>query len=409
MPTITQARSSAARPSSWSGSVSLDQVDPALGVSNLTLSLTGSLYSSAAVENLEASAANFSSFDQGSLTLDRPDGTALLVAGPSTGLGGRLAAYDGTIDGAGASGAVFQSSFSSTVSATYGTAAAPSPDAGLLLGTGTVTLPVVASARVNVVAPGNFTAEFASDIAATVSTSATYGTGSPTFLGQAVGVVSDALNAVATPVAAFASGIQVRQQVVTIAEAATGTNGTVSVAGLDPSLGTLVGVDVDLLAYANGTAAVENLDPVAGILGISQAADLALTRADGTGLVSASPGLSVSTVLAGSDGTMDFAGASGADLALRAAAPGSRTGLTLSGGGSSVLAMQGTNDVLFTDASTLAAFTGAGSVTLDANRAGVTAVSGPGNLAVDVSLWTGGAAVVTYLYAPAAAGVLPVS
>ena len=401
MPTITQSRSVAPRPTDWSGSVTLDQTDPASGVTNLTLSLTGNLYSSVAIENLEASAASFGASDTGSLTLSRPDGTARLTATPATSLVGTLTAYDGTTDGAGSSGAVLRASSAQAVVPNSGSIPyTPVSDAALLLGTGTVTLPVTATARVDAIAPGNFTAEFASDIAATVSTIASpIASLTPVPLEEGVILQEAHTNLLFDQ---FNAGIQARQQVVTIAQAATGTNNTVTLAGLDPTLGTLVGVDIDLLAYANGTAAVENLDPVAGILGISQAANIALTRTDGTSLVSAAaPGLSLTTILAGADGHMDFAGASGADLALQAASPGTRTALTLSNIGASVLADRGTNDTLFTDASTLSAFTGAGAITLDANRSGVTALSGPGNLAIDTTLQTGGAAIVTYLYTPA--------
>lgn len=178
---LPQAAGVPMRSTAWSDRVTLQQVDPALGIQSLTLSLTGTVASTAAVINLDAVPSVFESWTTGTVVLSRPDGSVWLSAAP-------VAFIHATLPNASIAGGVpwrFSGQGSAVSSVGYLPAQTGSADAALLVGTGQVTLPVTASARIHATGPANMTALFTSiagaDVSLTAATSTSPGGGSSDF------------------------------------------------------------------------------------------------------------------------------------------------------------------------------------------------------------------------------------
>lgn len=124
----------------WSDIYDFSQIDPALGIEAIDLSLTGSVYSLVSVTSLEGG--EFESTDTGTVTLRRPDGSAWLTVSPSASVLANVPASSGAQMLIAAGG-------TSSSSVSYVPGQAPSADAALLVGTGTMSLDVDASARVS--------------------------------------------------------------------------------------------------------------------------------------------------------------------------------------------------------------------------------------------------------------------
>ncbi len=385
-----QTRTVGPRPAGWSDSVTFDQTDPALGIQSISLTLSATLISDVSVESGELAASQFSSVDAGVVTVQRPNGSALLTATPTVVTTATLAAADGTLDYAGASGRSITgqtATVDASVSYYPGTGAA-SPDAALLVGAGQVSLPVVGTARVSATGPGNLRAIFHSTIAASVSTIAETTTppgggssgstyGSFTMIASGDGTVSIFQTGFVT------SATQSR----VVAQQTTGAASVISVNGFNPALGTLYSVEVSVDANSAAFVAAENLDPVAASVTIAQTATVSVFGANSTLLDAAAVTDSTTRQLGAFDGTWDWSGASG------------------------MLAAPSTTDVFsqqsLYDAATLAQFTGASQVSLGVATAGVSTISGPGNLALDAELKAGAIVGVRYVYVPVPAPTDP--
>jgi hypothetical protein len=388
MPTTIRTKLIAPGLSSWQDAATLDQTDPALGIQSISLTLSGTLLSDVYVESGDLAPTQFFSVDTGGVTLERPNGWALLTAAPVVVTTATLAAADGTLDYAGASGrSIIGQTATVGASASYypGTGAA-SPDAALLVGTGQVTLPVVASARITAVGPGNMRAVFHSAIAASVSTiaetTAAPGSGS-VGLRDLTTTMFQNTPFYFLPTDLVASTTQRR----TIAAATTGAASAVAVNGFDPSLGQLYAVEVAVDASSAAVVAAENFDPVAASVTISQAASVSVFGANGALLDTAAATDSTTRQLAAFDGAWDWSGASGMLTAPATA--------------------DGVSQQTVTAASSLALFNQAAPVWLGVATAGVSTVYGPGNLGIDAELKVGSTISVTYLYTPAPAPAAP--
>ncbi len=371
MPTVMESAAVSLRPTSWADAVTLPQVDPALGIQSLALSLTGTVASTIAISNLDLAPAVFDSTTTGTVVLSRPDGTAWLSAGPDAVVHGILPAFAGT-------GAVpvqlFGQGFA-TSSVGYVSAQTSSADAALLVGTGQVTLPITASARVHAIGPGSMTAHFTSLAAADVSLTAATGPGSGEVASSStlIGVFPHLL-----PI--FSAGAT-RSQTLTAADASIGAVSVLTFDGFDPSLGVLDGVTVSITADVNGSAQLENLDPVASTVTVGQAATVTLNGADGAALISSSAISSGTRQLAAFDGTDDLAGASAVSIAASALASGANTAKAAVWGAG------------------LRAFE-SGPAALSIARTGSTTLDGPGNLDAATTLQAGAQVTVTYYYEP---------
>ena len=390
MPMIVQRQAIGLRPADWTGSVVLNQIHPALNIQSAGVVLDATLESSVAVESLEAAPATFTSLDQASVSLERPDGTTLLAATPSTFASFLLTAADGIADERGASGRTLPGA-TGTQSATailYRGQPA-SPDAALLIGTGTVQLPVVATARVAASGPGNMVAMFHSQVAAAVSTrvetaSATGGTT------DTYGSFSATLSPSSPFIISLIGSLTTAPQQRIIADQTTGTAAALMLDGFDPALGQFLSVDVRIAADAKGAASAENLDMAASNVTITQSATVSLVRPDGTALAQGAAGFSTARQLAAFDGTVDYTGLSGITLAGLQSDPASRA-----------------SDTILDAPADLLPFVGAHAITVAMMRSGQTTINGPGNLAVTTALQAGATVTVTYQYLPGMAQPVP--
>ncbi len=372
----------------FQSSVTLNQADPALGLTGIALALTGTVDGTLAIESGEASASLVTVTMAGLVTLQRPDGRAILTATPMAFTRLQLAAADGALDDAGPSGRTIGDLVGTdTVSEILSPSPIAAAEAVLLTGTGTVTLPMVASARVSATGPGNMVAAFHTTLAASVTT--VFQAQQP--LNGAFGSeVSSATNnylpiVFAMPKPTVTTAVQMQR----VADQTTGWGMTITLDGFDPSLGALEAVNVSLAGDSVGAIDAENLDGVSGAVTIGQVATLSLAAANGTVFDTVSTQDSLSRMLAAYDGSTDFGGASG----------GSVSGL--SGAGSRTITL--------TDAATLAGFVGAAPVSLSLSSVGLTTIDGPGNLAVATTLLAGATVSVSYTYLPGGTQAAPVA
>ncbi len=377
MPLYIQRQTVAPRPGPWTGSVTFKQIDPALGIVTAGLSLTGTIDSTLVVESGEASASTFRSTASGVVTLDRPDGSLLLSAAPTASVTVQLAAADGVADNAGPSGrTVLGMARTDRAAVVSAPGNGTGTDLSLLTGTGSVTLPVTASARVLAMGAGNVQAIFHTSVAAgvvtAVQTAPSAGPGSP---------LGSGFQGVQPPyVTSFVPGsVTSAMQTQRMADQTTGSTSTLTFNGFDRALGTLEYVTVQIAADSVGGISAENLDAVAGNVTISQSATESLSLADGTVAEQATARDSLSQTLGAADGATDFAGVAGVSV----------TGLV--GEGHSTVDIGG---------AALANFMRPGPVTLALSSLGQTTIDGTGNLAVTTTLKAGATVNVTYTYLP---------
>lgn len=379
MPTVTQQRTLAPHSAGWTGSITLDQTDPASGIESLALSLTGTLSSLVLIHSLERAASTLASTDIATVSLERPDGSVLLAAGPSTTVTAVLPAMAWWSDAA----TMLPATGSATVSTTYWPGQFASPDSALLIGTGTVTLPVVTTARVDATAPGNFVALFDSRVGASVSDTATT-TGRP---GDSSGAGSSETAIMLSNYGAVeVSGptpvlITTPVQHIQIAPSTTGWSQALGVAGFDPAFGTLKTVNITLTANAAARLQAENLEPMGGALTVSQTATIAL-EAGGAVLDSASVTVTSGKTLSAFDGKIDDFGASGETAHGQAASAPTTMELSTADG--------------------LAAFTGPTAANVTVAGVGQTTINGPGALSIAAGLEAGTTIDVSYTYFPTA-------
>ena len=377
MPIITQRQSIAPRPGPWTDTLSFNQTDPALGIQSIGVTLTGMIDSSFAVESGDVSATTFSTTALGTVTLDDLSSQPLLTSHPSVTSVVQLAAFDGVYDNAGASGrTVLDAMGSDQVSITSGGNGA-GPSLAALIGTGIVTFPVTASARISASGAGNLQAVFRTTLAASAVTAVQTSNSNPGLSGGTTTVYPPLFppllpsNSVSTP-----------QQVQIVRDQTTGSVTPLSFAGFDPALGILERVNIDVTADSVGGIGAENLDPVSGMVHVTQTATAILSGAAATALdtVQVQSGLPQQT-LAAYDGVLDYAGASSVNVAgIRSTASATANGI-------------------FTPTA-LAPFIGTGAIALSLATSGQTSIDGPGNLAVTTTLVAGAVVTLSYTYLP---------
>ena len=374
MPTVTRAATLPLRSAPWSGTVTLDQIDPTLGITSLALSLTGTLISQVDVVNLDLAPSLFGSAAAGVVALVRPDGTRWLSAAPGT--------YASALLQPMAQPVRLSGQDTRTTAVGYAPAATASADAALLVGTGQVTLPITASACVYATGPGSMQARFTSLASADVSVTAATGFGDPS--SGTYGLV-ETYGSFVGGGAIFVGGPDMsvyKSQTLTAADVLLGTNSALAFDGFDPALGVLVGVTLSVAADAAGSAAMENLDPVASTITLVHTATVT-ARLPGGPAVSSTQSVSTTRDVAAFDGVDDLRGVSTATIT--EAAPASDIAAT-------------TDSV---SGAATAAFR-AGPVVVGVARTGGTALSGPGNLDVATTLQAGAQVTLTYRYVSAA-------
>jgi SdrD B-like domain len=171
-----------------------------------------------------------------------------------------------------------------------------------------------------------------------------------------------------------------RTVLATFASAKTGWTKTAQVAQFDPSLGTLLSIDIINTATQQTEFQVENLDNEAGNISSTVSGGVTVT-VPGLTPLTASTSLSDSFNAGVDDGTIDFSGAGGHD-----------SGLKTQSGTSSL-----TN---ITNASVLQEFEGTGTLSLSAHATARSSVSGPGNVLALLNNSAGDQVQVVYHYIP---------
>lgn len=149
----------------------------------------------------------------------------------------------------------------------------------------------------------------------------------------------------------------------------------------DPSLGTLLSVNVMLTGTVEGSVRAESLDAAPSTVTLNLSAGLTLTETTtGQELAFVQPLAEAVEDFTAFDGTIDFGGTSGVTYDnLNADEMDSQT---------------------YIDAATLALFTGPGDVELNLDAMGMSSGSGAGNLITQFSTLAGASAKVTYEYEP---------
>jgi hypothetical protein len=165
-----------------------------------------------------------------------------------------------------------------------------------------------------------------------------------------------------------------------VALTTTNWSNTMTVDQFDPSLGTLLSVEVDLSGGVEGDYKFESLDAAATTVTGDLEAAISLNRPDGTLLVQSIPVVTKVDGVSAFDKSIDFGGTSGI------------TYLGLSASDQDV--------VTLADSADLALFTGPGSISLPVGAEGMSSATGAGNLITQFRTAAGADVVVTYTYAP---------
>jgi len=150
----------------------------------------------------------------------------------------------------------------------------------------------------------------------------------------------------------------------------------------DPSQGQLQQVTLSLFGDLRGSAEAESRNNFPSTITLNLQATLALARPGDANAVMVQTTPIVSSVFnaAARDNVLDYAGTSGVTLNNLAAASSTQAS--------------------FSDAATLALFTGRGSVSLPFSASGQSFADGPGNLRFGFTTLAGGYAQVTYDFLP---------
>lgn len=168
-----------------------------------------------------------------------------------------------------------------------------------------------------------------------------------------------------------------------IQTALTNWQGQVTIPKFDPNLGILTGVHFELTGEVTGSAQVESLDPTATTVTTSFQATITLTRPDLSVLVVTTPAANFLDDLSPFDGTIDFAGTSGASH-LNIAASATETADSPPPAGDLTL------------------FTGPagnpGTISLPVEAVGTSFSSGSGNLITQFQTSAGASVLVCYNY-----------
>lgn len=168
----------------WAHSVTIPKFDTGLGtLQQIDFTLTGNVQGTAQVENEDASPTVVNLQFSATLTLTRPDTSVIVVTIPLANFNDPLAAYDGTTDFMGPSGAT-HTGINATQS-NMATSPPPASDLTLFSGPagnpGTITLPVSAVASSVASGGGNITSHFVTSAAAMVHVCYTYAPNTPPF------------------------------------------------------------------------------------------------------------------------------------------------------------------------------------------------------------------------------------
>jgi hypothetical protein len=346
------------------------QFNPVLGtLVAINAGLTAAASGAVSVTSGEQADSTVSVYLTGSASADAPSGT-VLVSGPLAGTA--------AVASLGPSGALAVLMPTASLSVT-GTVFPGAADVATFTGTGTVPLALSADAELLVTGPANMS--IAASTSATATASLQYGyapTGLGTFYSSDNGGGSTFNNPGLSALGYF--GASTESQSFLFPDQTTGWNGTLSVVPFNPALGTLQAVNITVTGDINASVAAENEDSEAAAVDTQQVATVALAMPDNWQVLSAATA-TAAIPLGSFDGTVDYAGTSGAI----------DQGLT-----------QATTATFATDDPVvLAAFLASGTVAVPISDTGTGAVTGPANLSAQLLAQGGATVTLDYTYLPA--------
>jgi hypothetical protein len=304
--TIKQFQTIGDTSSNWQQMVTFGQFDPALGtLTAIDIGLTADVTGSVSIESLEAAPSTVTVSQTGFVSVESPTGATLVTAAAIASASANLGAYDSSTDNAGASGDALALSNTATEQSQWSPG---SIDIGDFVGSGSVALPVLATASLHVTGPANLALASTESAGAVVDLQYDYlgaGSGNPD---------DDSDGSVFTSggdrfSVFFANSVTTAPQTIAVADSTTGWNDSLAVDQFNPVLGTLEAVNITLSGDLLSNVSAENEDAAASSVSVTQAATLALAL---PGEIETTSGSSSNWLgLAGYDGTADFAGTSG--------------------------------------------------------------------------------------------------
>jgi hypothetical protein len=280
--TVTQTATVPVAATDWSTTARLAQLDPSLGnPQSISFGLTGTLQGSIGIESLAPVASRVSGSISATIALAAPGGSPLLSVTPSVGTSTNLAAFDGKVDFAGASGRSFAGSSNTGSASTTYTVGAPGPQIPTqpFVGTGKVALPVSATATAGVSGPLDLAAR--THAAAGASVTVKYGTGStaPGGVGTSAGSVTTSVGNVSAVV--VSSARQTTIQTLTLADRSGDWTRNVTFNPFNPALGKLLGVNLALSGDGRASLSVQDTGAKAGFYDVSRSVAFNLLRPGG--------------------------------------------------------------------------------------------------------------------------------
>ncbi len=376
-----------------SATVTFVRFDSTLGyLRSVSVSIAGTLTGTARLENLGGAAAQTKFGVAGTLSVALPSGYILETAQTGTTTTDTtvtLGAYDGSTDFDGPSGVT-------AVSQAYGYSELDFANfAGhpAFQGPGTVDLTVTATTSSHLSGAANLLTEVLTAGAGRVDIVYEYEPYATTIgistWGGAVFDYSIANLNFTVSGGQFAHAVTSASQVFTLDPALSGWTRPIAIDRFDPTLGTLLRINVGITAAVDATLSVENLGVGPTSITLDDSAKFTID-ALGTEVLSFTPGSWITgpyqpytaAVLNGFDGTRDFAGTSGAVIA----SPHAYTGAT--------------HTQQIYDAALLAAFTGYGTETMSVSTLGNVDIGGGGDLLTQFLQNTGATVEISYVYNP---------
>jgi len=389
----------------WASSVSLTQFDPSLGtLTNVSLQVSVSGTQTLRVENLDVAPRSVTATGAMIVTLTTPS-SATVQATANNVINQNLAAFDGTIDFAGPSGITVSGlSNSGSTSASY----TPMSD---FVGLGVVTMPLNAIGTVTATGGGNLVAQVSTVAGGQACVQYTYTAASPTptltrtitptvaatATGTGTFTRTPTLTVTGTPPTVTQTPTQTRTLTPTRTLTATRTatpstnltvcndqtltlqttpwNSSVSVTKFDPTLGTLMGVELTVGTYIVQDLYIENLDPVPQTVSGTGTGSITATMPSPPN-VTASGVNGIGGPLGAYDGVLDFGGTSGMQL----------------------LGQTATGSQVRSPYTPVSDFIGPGSMVIPVSGNGTFTASGAGNLVTQVSTKVSATVCATYYY-----------
>lgn len=377
---ITQSLTIDSALADWTRVLDFGQFDPSLGtLDSVTFTIYAAGWGNIAIENLGAAAADVSVAITNNFWVQAAGLTVVSMSTNATRTDA-LAAFDGSIDYAGASGAkLLGIDNAGTASGSLTT------NLSAFIGSGLMPLTVTDTGNAAVTGGGALRESLLTAASAIVNVTYAYTPVGQSGGGGFSGGSGFTLAENSVPgVLNIANAQTSVAQTLTIAPEVVGWTTSWAVSRFDPSLGRLEAIDITVNGTIIGTVSAENTGPAAITYNTTQSADVTL---DLPGTTDATVGMTTqdSMALGAFDGTVDFAGSSGRIDT-----------------GSDPYPLAGQLTTSITDASVLAAFTGTGSYALPISSLGTSYATGGANMEVLQQLSTGAVVSLSYVYEAAA-------